>query len=60
MTRRRSIFWPVAFLLLIGALRVAAEPPSSGWIERIEIASLVPFEVTFRFSNRGISRLGGV
>jgi subtilisin family serine protease len=60
MTRRRSILWPVALLLLIGALRVAAEPPSSGWIERIEIAGLVPFEVTFRFSNRGISRLDGV
>ena len=60
MTRRRSALWPVALLLLIGALRVAAEEPSSGWIERIEIAGLVPFEVAFRFSNRGISPLDGV
>jgi len=60
MRKRRNALWPVAFLLLIGVLRVAAEAPASRWIERIEIASLVPFEVTFRFSNRGASPLDGV
>ncbi len=59
MRRRRIALWLVAFLLLLGGLHAAAQP-SSGWIDRIEIASLVPFEVTFRFSNRGATPLDGI
>ena len=60
MRRRRGVLCLVAGLILIGCVRGGAQTPSSGWIERIEIASLVPFEVTFRFSNRGVSALHGV
>ena len=60
MTGHRCALWLVGVLLLIGGLRAAAQAPSSGWIEQIEIASLVPFKVTFRFSNRGSSPVSGV
>lgn len=60
MRRRGNALWPLTFLLLIGGLHAAAQTPSSAWIERIEIASLVPFEVTFRFSNRGTTPLDGI
>jgi subtilisin family serine protease len=60
LRKRRCALRLIAVLLLIVGLRAGAETPSSGWIERIEIASLVPFEVTFRFSNRGASRFDGV
>jgi len=47
-------------LLLIGGLSVIAQQPSSTWIERIDITSLVPFEVTFRLSNGGATPLSDV
>jgi subtilisin family serine protease len=53
MRKRRNALRLIAVLLLIGGLRAGAETPSNAWIEQIEIAGLVPFEVTFRFSNRG-------
>ena len=60
MRRRCFALRLIVVLLLLGGLRAGAQTPSSGWIERIEIASLVPFEVTFAFSNRGDSPLNGV
>lgn len=60
MRRHRNAICLVATLLLIGGLRAVGQTPSSGWIEQIEIASLVPFEVTFRFSNRGTVPLSDV
>jgi len=59
MRRRRSALWIVIALLLIGGGQAAAQP-SSGWIEQIEIAGLVPFEVSFRLTNHGSTRLDGI
>ncbi len=57
MRRRCGVLCLFVALALLGTLRAVAQAPASGWIEQIEIASLVPFEVTFRFSNRGASTL---
>jgi len=60
MRNRCGALLLLAAVLLVCGLRGAAQAPASGWIDRIEIASLVPFEVTFQFSNRGSSPLTGV
>jgi len=61
MRNRVRALRAVAFLIAAGlAVSAFAQTPSSGWIEAIEIAGLSPFQVTFRFSNRGTTPLRGV
>jgi len=60
MRGRRIALASLAVLVLLGGLQTAAQQPAGGWIERIDVASLVPFEVTFRLSNRGTASLDGV
>jgi subtilisin family serine protease len=60
MRRRCGALCLIVAFALLGALRAEAQAPESSWIERIEIASLAPFEVTFRFSNRGTSSLDDI
>jgi len=46
--------------LALGGFQVAAQQPASGWIEQIDVSSLLPFEITFRFRNGGPTPLSGV
>jgi len=57
---RRLRFFEFAVFLTAALGSLAAARPSSDWIEQIDIDRLVPFEVTFRFSNRGVDPLEGV
>ena len=60
MRKRRVALWSAVVLLLVFGARATAQQPASGWIEQIDVASLVPFEVTFRFANGGAAPWVGV
>jgi len=47
-------------LVLVCGLLASAQTPIGDWISEIEIEELVPFEVSFRFSNRNTSPLDGI
>ncbi|MFC2099878.1 S8 family serine peptidase [Candidatus Bipolaricaulota bacterium] len=50
----------IGILVLSCWASALAQTPSSGWITGIEIPSLSPFTVTFRFTNQGALSLSGI
>ena len=55
----RALYWTGVFALCC-SIQVGAQAPSRGEITDIEIIDLVPFEISFRFTNRGPSQLDDV
>ena len=53
---RHALRIALILALICGAL-ATAQSPSSEWIDGIEIANLVPFEISFRLANRGTAPL---
>jgi len=59
----RPLRWTACLAaLLVAALALSglAQTPSSTWIRGIEIPSLSPFTVSFRFANQGETALSGI
>jgi len=50
----------IGLLALFCSASAKAQTPSSGWISGIEIPSLSPFTVSFRFANQGTAALPGI
>jgi len=56
---RKALYLTGVFALCC-SIQVSAQAPSRGGITDIEIVDLVPFEISFRFANRGPSQLNDV
>jgi len=57
MTKPQDALWLVLVLVLIWSVRSGAQAPTSTWISEIEISTLVPFEISFHFTNQGTALL---
>jgi len=55
--------WTLVFVLLcvlMGGLSIFAQSPASSWILDIQVLQLLPFEISFRFENRGVETLRNI
>ncbi len=60
MTRKRWELCTILVLVLGTAVLGTGQTPSSDWISQIDIPALIPFQVSFRLTNGGVTELGNV
>lgn len=60
MTQKQRRLCLIPVLILGASMLCIGQTPSSDWISQIEIASLIPFQVSFRLSNNGTTPLDNV
>ncbi|TFH11303.1 MAG: hypothetical protein E4H08_01560 [Candidatus Atribacteria bacterium] len=56
----RRLLWSIFVCLLATAAACVGQEPSSNWISQIDIPALLPFQVSFRFTNGGATSLDNI